>query len=500
MLTMGRTFRLLAGAVLLSACSGLTDLDVENPNAPDADRALASPEDTESLIGGTFYTWHLNQKDAYPGWALSVASGEVTSSWGNFGMQDWGTIPRMAYQNNSAYGYRGVNQQPWYRLYTVISSVNDGLIAMNNGMEFGDDGEDTPRARAFAKFNQGLAYGYLALLFDKAAIIDENTDLTAVEFDFVDYNQVMDAAIGMLDEAAQIASTNSFSLEENWIHTGSQVSSAELARLAKGYSARFIAQVARTPEERAAVDWADVIARADQGPTSDFVLMYNNWNNPGSWWEYNKAYAANQTWQRASYYTIGEADNSGAYEAWLNTPAESRQPFQIVTDDRRVTGAGGPTTNGTDFSYRGPPAFLAARGTYFFSYYMHNVYSYLWPDQVGPAPLMKVTEMDLLKAEAYLRMGQPAAAVPLINNTRVTRGQLPPALATEPIDELMRKMQYEKRIELFVVAAGGHFFDARGWGRLVSGTPLHLPIPARELETLQLPLYTFGGSAGGAAQ
>jgi hypothetical protein len=113
--------------------------------------------------------------------------------------------------------------------------------------------------------------------------------------------------------------------------------------------------------------------------------------------------------------------------------------------------------------------------------------------------MMKVTEMDLLKAEAHLRLDQRDAAVPLINATRVTRGQLPAAVATESVDALMAKLQYEKRIELFVVSFGNHYFDGRGWGRLVTGTPIHMPIPARELETLSLPLYTFGGGAGGAA-
>lgn len=497
MFNMGRTFKVLAGAVFLSACSSLTDLDVDNNNNPDAGRALASADDVESLIGSTFFNWHQNQKDAYPGWALSVASGEVTSSWGNYGMQDWGTIPRMTYQNNSAYGYNGVNRLPWYRLYTVISAANDGLVALNGGMEFGEDGEDTQRARALAKFSQGLAYAYLALLYDQAFIIDETTDLTAVEFQFLAYPEVMDIAIGMLDEAAEIASSNTFTIKPEWIPTASEaeMTSDQLARLAKSYTARFLAQVARTPAEREAVDWADVIARANQGITSDFVLSYDG----DVWWEYNKQYAANQTWQRASYYTIGEADNSGAYQAWLNTPAGDRQPFDVVTDDRRITGPEGPTSDGTDFSYEGPSGFRADRGTYFFSNYMHNRFSYFWPTWGGPAPLMRVTEMDLLKAEGHLRMGQRDAAVPLINNTRVTRGQLPPALATEPVDALMQKMQYEKRIELFVVAFGGHYFDARGWGRLVPGTPIHMPVPARELETLSLPLYTFGGNAGGGA-
>jgi hypothetical protein len=49
---------------------------------------------------------------------------------------------------------------------------------------------------------------------------------------------------------------------------------------------------------------------------------------------------------------------------------------------------------------------------------------------------------------------------------------------------------------MFGVAAGTAFFDARGWGTLVEGTPIHFPIPARELETLNLPAYTFGGIGG----
>ena len=495
MFKFSRTFAVFAAAAVLGACSDLTDLDVENPNAPDAARALASPGDVEALIGSAFYNWHLNQKSANPGWALSIASGENTSSWGNYGMQDWGTIPRMAYQNNSGYGYRFVTQDPWYRLYTVISGVNDGLKAIDGGMEFGTNGENTERARAFAKFHQGLAYGYLALLFDQAFVVDERADLSSIEFKLVGYKDVMAEAIKMLDEAAQIASANQFEIPETWMPTAGFTNS-DLARLAKSMTARFLAQVARNPQERAAVNWNDVLTRANAGITTDWTVIYDG----DTWWELNKNYAANPTWQRASYYTIGEADKSGAYEKWLQTPPAQRQPFDIVTDDRRITGAGGPRTQGKDFRYSGPSAFRADRGTYFFSNYSHWAWRYLWPTFAGTVPLMKVTEMDLLKAEAHLRLGNRAAAVPLINKTRVTRGELAPASASESVDALMAKMQYEKRIELWAVSFGGHYFDARGWGRLITGTPVHMPIPARELETLGLPLYTFGGNAGGAAQ
>ena len=40
------------------------------------------------------------------------------------------------------------------------------------------------------------------------------------------------------------------------------------------------------------------------------------------------------------------------------------------------------------------------------------------------------------------------------------------------------------------------FFDARGWQTLPEFSFVHLPVPGRELGTLRLPLYTFGGPGG----
>ena len=60
-------------------------------------------------------------------------------------------------------------------------------------------------------------------------------------------------------------------------------------------------------------------------------------------------------------------------------------------------------------------------------------------------------------------------------------------------------MKYEKRIETFQTAAGIAYFDDRGWGDLVTNTPIHFPIPGRELETLGLQQYTFGGGGDGSA-
>ena len=48
-------------------------------------------------------------------------------------------------------------------------------------------------------------------------------------------------------------------------------------------------------------------------------------------------------------------------------------------------------------------------------------------------------------------------------------------------------------IENFGIEATIAWANARGWGKMLPGTMIHLPIPGRELQTLELPYYTFGG-------
>jgi hypothetical protein len=123
---------------------------------------------------------------------------------------------------------------------------------------------------------------------------------------------------------------------------------------------------------------------------------------------------------------------------------------------------------------------------------------------------MTVTEMDLLKAEALIRLGRAAEAVPLINKSRIANGELPAVTVDGPPNEagcvprkengdcgsLWDALRYEKSIEGAGVNGVVAFFDARGWRTLPEGTPIHFPIPGRELQTLRLPLYTFGGPGG----
>ncbi|MBL0891805.1 MAG: hypothetical protein IBJ19_14485, partial [Gemmatimonadaceae bacterium] len=150
------------------------------------------------------------------------------------------------------------------------------------------------------------------------------------------------------------------------------------------------------------------------------------------------------------------------------------------------------------------------RGTYRWShyYYLRAGVDLTW--QTGAQVAMTVAEMDLLKAEALIRLGRAAEAVPLINKTRVANGQLPPVTLDGPPNEpgcvprkesgacgsLWDALRYEKGIEGVGVNGVIAFLDARGWQTLPENTPVQFPIPGRELATLQLPLYTFGGPGG----
>jgi hypothetical protein len=100
--------------------------------------------------------------------------------------------------------------------------------------------------------------------------------------------------------------------------------------------------------------------------------------------------------------------------------------------------------------------------------------------------------------------------VPLINETRVANGELPPVTLDGPPDvagcvprklngqcgSLWDALRYERGIELLGMSGVIRFFDMRGWQGLAENSITQLPIPGRELGTLRLPNYTFGGPGG----
>jgi hypothetical protein len=132
--------------------------------------------------------------------------------------------------------------------------------------------------------------------------------------------------------------------------------------------------------------------------------------------------------------------------------------------------------------------------------------------QTGVITIMTLDEMKYIRAEALFRLNRRAEVPALLNPTRVAAGLAPVTVNGPPntpscvprrddgtCGDLWDALMYEKRIDLFPLDAAATFFDQRGWGRLLRGTPIHFPVHGRELETLGLPIYTFGGSGPGSA-
>jgi hypothetical protein len=213
------------------------------------------------------------------------------------------------------------------------------------------------------------------------------------------------------------------------------------------------------------------------------------------------------------------ADQSGAFQTWLNAPLSGRNRFDIVTPDRRVTGPT-PTSNGSYIRYREDDnGFLPERGSYLFSAYQwgrHAIrHGFLTGTAVGhnagTFPLISADENHLLRAEALLRTGNAAGAATEINVTRTRThlgSSLPPVTAAGvptvngacvPRQEsgacgtLMTAIRYERMLELLATDVIRGYADSRGFGTLPDGTILSWPIPGDALELYGMDNYTYGG-------
>jgi hypothetical protein len=502
---------------LAAAFSGCVDLAITNPNLPDRNRATQQPIAAESFVSSAFRTWWpVAGYDDYPSWALATMAQEITSGFADFGQLETSALPRTAWNNSPVNARRSVNVVPWAGLYRTISSVNDALIAIDSGLVI-ENAARTARTQAVGKFIQGISHGYLALYFDQAYIVDEDLALDTITTPtFHPYTAVATAAIAQLDEAIAIANASpGFSLPvDGWVYQA--LTRDQFVRLANSFAARIMVYSARTPAERAAVNWPAVIARIDAGIQVDFTpqavpdVIWHDWSRLVS---RVRTASRPSDFGRPSYWLVGPADSTNGFVNWVNTPLASRVAFQMRTRDRRIQGDGNPATQGSYIGYNRNDIFAASRGTWRYSWYFFRRFGLGTSWQDTPVPAMLVSEMNLLKAEGLIRTNQAAAAVPLINLSRVANGKLPPVTVDGPPNEagcvprqldgdcgsLWDALRHEKKIEGVGVSGVIAFFDARGWQELPENTLLHLPVPGQELATLRLTNYTFGGGGAGSS-
>ncbi|HYW31889.1 MAG TPA: RagB/SusD family nutrient uptake outer membrane protein, partial [Gemmatimonas sp.] len=412
-------------------------------------------------------------------------------------------------------------RKPWYDLYEAIATSREAFQAMDKkGLKVGlvnattPDGADTPRARVFTKFIIGVSNIYLGMLYDQAYVNDANTDVSSFEYVLKPHPEVTAAGIRVLQEAiTEAQAAPAFTIPSIFINNATGISKDDFIRIMRSYIIRAQVYSARTPQERAAVNWASILTQLDAGINKNFSQQADLTITQTASAYYQYAYL--QTNGRTNNRLIGPADTSGEYQRWLARPLNQKTAITIVTPDRRIHGAAGPTTAGTAFAFLPTQTMTNARGTYPWSSY--RSVKYLNPPannyhQTGVITTMSVAEMNFIRAEALFRLNRGAEAAAIINVTRQAAGLRPVTAAGPPAGadcvprkddgtcgDLFDAIQYEKRIDLFPTEAIIAYVDARGWGKLLPGTPIHLPVHGRELETLGFPYYTFGGGGVGSA-
>lgn len=553
---MMRATRLLTAALMVGTAAACKDaLVAENLASPDVDRVFATPAAVEQTLSTGYQACHNNVTNSALMTELSVLALESYSGLNNNQMGPRGAIPRNpignALTSSSIFGeFSSLSRAG--RLAVNALNALDKLRADDPSPTDGVLGSAAQdlRARAFGFFTLGCHSGWLAIIYDSAGVVkpgmpsDEIPPLSG-------YKAVMDTAIMMFDSAIAIANTpatgaNGFPTPTAWLGNKSY-SKDEFIRIVRSYRARFRAGLARTPAERAAVDWPAVIADGENGIVSDFRVKVGDGSGWNAGFFVTTMYQDGRTWSQISLMYWGMADTSRAYDAWLSTDLGLRAPFLVKTPDKRwpsgenraaqVTASAAPSGNNYNhLPYISASADDAIDGTWGWSYYQHQrnrALRFNSPTSSGDYPEYMKPELDLLMAEGYIRTGDFASAAAKIDITRVGRGGLPALSgvvldATTPVPgtpgvpggpacvprvpvrgagtsyttvcgNIMEAMKHEKRMETAYTSFARGYIDGRGWGDLIEGTALQYPVPRQEMNARQKQPYPLGGAGGQSA-
>jgi hypothetical protein len=525
---------LLAASTLAAACSN-ESLDVTNPNNPDIATVYSSPRDVEAVVSRLYQQLHNGQYGSADDiWTQSMTmSFESSSQLGNFGMGTRGAIPRSPIDNSIGNGVATGNFRDFDFMIRNGRSASNAIAALDTfiakNLSTGTAERDA-RARAFAYFSLGYAHGQVAMLYDSAYTLKPSEPYNPdAPLPLVGAPAVADWAIVALDSAIAISNrAGTLTIPADWTGGAAPMTMARFRQVANSYQARYRAGVARTPEERAAVDWNAVIADATAGIDSDHIVQISS--TAGWSLAVLNQLRVSTGWSQMTPFLLGMADTSGGYKAWLATPLMQREAFLMHTPDQRFpsgatravqnTVSGGTTRSGPGVGsilyFRARPAGedtpAEPWGTWYYD--NHRFWAIGAGGGNGPFVAFARAEIDMLAAEGYLRTNQVALATPLIDRYRTRAGlpsvagitdlttpvpggnacvpQVPqgPGFTTTACGNLFEAMKWEKRTETSFTGYAQWFIDSRGWGDLAEGTALEWPVPWQELFARGVPSYT----------
>lgn len=528
--------------VFAIAGCGKEPLNVENLQQPDVIRVFALGATIEQTLGTGYQQCRntgMQNSGIYTG--MSTMSVEGHSQLNNFNMGPRGGIPRVPILNDrsspSVFGEFSGWQRQGRTLSNAVNAL-DRLISTEVGGTLGSVAQNL-RARAWGFFVVGCNLGYAAMVYDSVALTvpglasDNVPELSSAAV-------AMTTALAFMDTALAIIARPEYNMPllDSWM-SGTALSKDITTRFIRSYKARFRAAQARTPGQRAAVDWTKVLADAEAGIAADVVV------NVGATTGWNKGWPGgtmhtDATWHQISMMYWGFGDVSGRYETWLSTPLNQRLNIYLndpaVSPDLRLpqgtTRAEQRTASVRPTLYTGRP-YIENRTvqdspaeTWGSSQYSHFRYRYV--QQSTPAvswPEFLKAEVDLLAAEALYRLGRYAEAAAKVDISRIGRGGLPglvaagvtnatarlsgancvprvpagPSFTTTVCGDLLEALKWEKRLEMAFNNFHGWFFDSRGWGDLIFNTPLEYPVPNQEMDSRAKPFYNLGGGGPSSA-
>ncbi|HEX4681866.1 MAG TPA: hypothetical protein VH277_04100, partial [Gemmatimonadaceae bacterium] len=435
--------------------------------------------------------------------------------------------------NSPGNGCDGDQKNPYFILNEVVRVSSGFLGNIATGALKMDSPARDARDRSFAEFLRGISLGYLALIYDSSAVVSALTKGDDPG-KLVGYKEVLDSSNAALQRAMDLANTtasgqNGFPIPAAWIPSPTSYTADQFVRLIRSYRAMFNSDVARTPAERAALNWDNIIADAANGIPADMYQITSTTQGPGGGWR--AIYDGGSTWHQMTPFIIGMADTSGNYDAWLRQGMNDRGAgnvgFTLSTPDMRFPQGDTRAAQQADFRIQdcevagtlsckryftnrpnGSDQFTGngwGWSNYDFNrFHGWNIKGDAGNPRNGTLLFFPKAVNDMILAEGYIRKGQFAQAAALINATRTTNGKLPAITApdaTTPVPggsacvprvptgpsgpttcgNMMEALKWEKRVEGAFVQFGSWYFNSRGWGDLAEGTPLFWAVPFEDL-------------------
>jgi hypothetical protein len=532
----------------LGACED--SLVVPNPNAGETERVLGTPADAENLLGSYYKRWHgglyPNGTGNFEGMANVMSLQNFSSLANNCQNQRW---PFTGATNSNAPGNTcgGDQSAVYFTMGEVNRVASNFLTSVAQGLNLGSEAR-VNRDKSFAEFLNGISLGYLALFYDSAAVVTEGMD-GQDPGKLLPYTQVIDSSMAALQRAIDLANkpstgANGFPLPATWIPSPTTFTAAEFVKLIRSYRARLRANVARTPAERQAVKWSDVIADAQNGITADHLVTTSTTVGPLAGWR--ATYDGGSTWHQMPPFIIGFADTSGSYLAWLRTPLGDRgagnNGFFMATPDLRFPQGTSRAAQQADFAVtmcqtastpckryfvnrpNGSDQYVGA-GWGWSNYDFARWHSWVIAGDAtarnGNMMFMSKAEIDMLQAEGLIRGGQFSAAAALINITREKNGlpritafdnttpvpggnacvpkvPAPPSYNSLVCGNMFEAMKWEKRMEEAYVHFAPWYLDGRGWGDLPENTALFWAVPYQDLQARGYAVSAIYGAGVGA--